>query len=108
MPASATETRMQRKLLREFVAAEPVQIAIFRPVMTKTLAGGLKKDTPIPLPPQTFRLVPFKKRLTRITRDTPDGNIINLEYVLIGEYDADVRPGDFFTYDNGMYDVISI
>jgi len=102
------ETRVQRRLLRKFVDAEPADIVLFRPTMTGTVAGGLVKGTPTPLAAQHFRLVPFKKRLTQITRDTPDGNIINLAYVLIGEWDADVKPGDYFEWENGVYDVLSI
>lgn len=103
-----TETRIHRKLTREFINAEPQRIKILRPNLVQTPAGGLTKSDPHPLEEQTFRLVPFKKRLTKMTRDTPDGNIINLEYVLIGEYDADVKPGDYFEFETGMYDVISI
>jgi hypothetical protein len=105
---NATETRVQRRLTKKYNDAEPASISLIRPTIVITAAGGKKKDTKIPLPAQQFRLVPFKKRLTAITRDTPDGNIVNLAYVLIGEHDADVKPGDYFEWDGGMYDVISI
>lgn len=102
------ETRIQRRLLRKFVDAEQASIVLFRPNLVPTAGGGLLKGEPTPLAPQLFRLVPFKKRLTQFTRDTPDGNIINLAYVLIGEHDADVKPADYFEWDDGIYDVISI
>lgn len=105
---SRTETRIQRRLLRKFLDAEPQYIGLMRPTLVRTPAGGLSKENPETLPDQLFRLVPFKKRLTSLTRDTPDGNIINLQYVLIGAHDADVKPADFFTHEGGIYDVISI
>lgn len=103
-----TEVRVQRRLTKELIKAETAEISLVRPTLTKTAGGGLKKDFDTNLPVQRFRLVPFKKRLTQMTRDTPDGNIINLAYVLIGEHDADVKPGDYFEWEGGMYDVISI
>lgn len=104
-----TETRMQRRLLKAFLDAEPADIELQRPTFVKTPAGGLKATVPAKtLSKQRFRLVPFKKRMTKITRDTPDGNIINLEYVLIGHHDADVKPGDYFEWNNQMYDVVSL
>jgi hypothetical protein len=106
--SNRTETRIQRRLLRKFVDAEPARIALSRPTISSTPGGGLKKTFDTTLAPQDFRLVPFKKRLTSLTRDTPDGNIINLAYVLIGEHDADVKPGDYFEWGDGMYDVVSI
>lgn len=106
--ANRTETRMQRRLLRKYIDAEPVDVELLRPVLVETTAGGLRKDPPVRLPPQRVRLVPFKRRLVRITRDTPDGDIINLEYVLIGPHDLDVKVGDHFHADGGKYDVISI
>lgn len=102
------ETRMQRKLLKEYIAAEPVEVELQRPIIEKTAAGGLKTTGFTRLPSQTARLVPFKRRLTAITRDTPDGNIIHLEYVLIGHYDMDVQPGDYFEAEGDRFDVISI
>lgn len=108
------ENLVQRRLLRAFLDAERVEVVILRPTLTKTAGGGLRKDTPVKIPIQVFRLVPFKKRLTAMTRDTPDGNIINLPYVLLGYPDADVRAGDYFEVGDGvsiapgMYDVISI
>ena len=109
MPASnRTETRIQRQLLKKFLDAEPVELELWRPILVRTPAGGLVKGTPDIIPAQLFRLVPFKKRLTSVTRDTPDGNIINLPYVLVGLYDADVKPADYFEHNGGVYDVISI
>lgn len=102
-----SEVLVQRRLLKAFLEAEPIRLSIQRPTITATPGGGKTKSNPRVLAPQTFRLVPFKKRLTTMTRDTPDGNIVNLPYVLIGEHDADVRPGDSFEHNGGMYDVIS-
>lgn len=102
------ETIIQRRLIKAHIRAESVQLVLMRPTFVKTDSGGLKKGEPTPIAAQTMRLIPFKRRLTVITRDTPDGNIINLAYVLLGEHDADVEVGDFFQWDGGWYDVQSI
>lgn len=103
-----SEVLAHRRVLRQFLHAEPLRIIIQRPTITTTAAGGKVKSNPQDLAPQTFRLIPFKKRLTTMTRDTPDGNIVNLPYVLLGEHDADVQPGDSFEHNGGIYDVVSI
>lgn len=76
--------------------------------MVKTGAGGMKKGPAVPQKELTCRLVPFKRRLVQITSNTPDGDIINLAYVLVAEWNADVKPGDYFKYNRGWYDVFSI
>ena len=103
-----TETRMQRKLILAHIRAEPAEVILMRPSMVKTPAGGLKKGPVTPQPKLVCRLIPFKKRLTKITRDTPDGNIINLEYVLVAEWNADIRPADYFEHEGAWYDVVSL
>lgn len=102
------EERIQRNLLKEFIASEPSQVVFNRPVIIETDAGGKKQGPPTILPAQTVRLVPFVRRLSKMTRDTPDGNIINLQYVVVGRHDLDVKMADFFVHEDGIYDVVSI
>lgn len=106
--SNPTETRMRRRLVKAFIRAEPAEIVLVRSSMNKTPAGGLKKGVGVSRPAQTCRLVPFKNRYTALTRDTPDGNIINLAYLLIAEWNADIKAGDIFKHDGAWYDVKSI
>lgn len=108
MVASSAETRMRRGLVKAFIKADASELVLIRAEMVKTPAGGLKRGVGIPQPAQTCRLVPFKNRYTALTRDTPDGNIINLAYLLIGEWNADFQVGDIFQYNEAWYDVKSI
>ncbi len=57
---------------------------------------------------QSLRRIPFKRRLTDITRNTPDGDIHSLQYVLFGAHDANVQKGDFFEYEGKRYEVDSL
>lgn len=108
MAANPTEVRIQRRLILAHIKAKPVELILFRPVIEKTPAGGLKKGAGTPQPKILGRLIPFKNKLTAFTRDTPDGNIINLAYVLVSSWDADIKPGDYFQHEMAWYDVLSI
>lgn len=103
-----TELRVKRNMFKVYLERDHIELALKRPILEQTDAGGVRRGPPIVLVPQKFRLYPFVRRMTRITRDTPDGDIINLGYVLLGLWDADVAASDYFEHDGGLYDIVSI
>lgn len=103
-----TELRLKRKIMREYILRDHIMISLKRPTIVDTPAGGKKQTAPTTLDPQMFRLYPFIRRVSQYTRDTPDGDIINIRYVLLGLYDADVKAADFFDLENGRYQVVSL
>lgn len=103
-----TELRLKRKIMREYILADHVVIALKRPTITDTPAGGKIMGTPTTVDPQMFRFYPFIRRISQYTRDTPDGDIINIRYVLVGLYTADIKAADFFDMENGRYQVVSV
>lgn len=111
-PASnPVELRVQRKITTAYIAAEPNEVVLNRPNYITTAGGGKRKDPnnpTTPLAPQKVRLVPFKKRMTIFNHDKPEGNVDNLPYVLIGEWDMDIEKSDELTWDGGRYKVHSI
>lgn len=102
------ELRIKRQLMLKYLKLDHVMLTLYRPMIETTPAGGKKRGAPQTLEPQMFRFYPFVRRMTQITRDTPDGDIINLRYVIVGLYTADVQAADYFEYDGGVYDVVSI
>lgn len=98
---------MRRQVLA-FINAQPLLLRLQRPTMTDTAAGGRIEGDPVQLPWQRFRLVPFKRRLTRQTVDTQNGDIPLTEYVLVGAHNADVQTDDFFEYQGRIWRVVGV
>lgn len=89
---------MRRRQVEAFIAADSVSISLIRKPMVDSGNGSWIEGAPVTLPPQVFRLVPFKRRLTKQEANTQDGSIPTLDYVLIAPVTADVQRGDEFTY----------
>lgn len=100
------ETKVQRRLTRAYIKAEPALITLKRPQYEDTLAGG-KRRTGLftTLDPQLCRLVPFKRRIVLMSRDTFNGDVTNLPYVLVGYWDMDVAEGDRFVFEGATWKV---
>lgn len=100
-----------RRQLLEFINADPADIVIKRRPKVKSTAGGYTLGAEVALPSQRFRLVPFKRRLTHGTTaggGAGEGRVASLPYVLVGRYDADVQPEDYFDYNGLRYEVLSL
>lgn len=102
------ELLAQRRQVLAFIKAQPLLIRLLRPAMTDTAAGGRIEGDPVELDWQRFRLVPFKRRLTRQTVDTQDGDIPLTEYVLVGAHNADVQTDDYFEYQGRTWRVVGV
>lgn len=98
MGAIETELRVNRRNTLAFIAARPTLIGLERPQRTKLPSGGYKDDTPEQVAAQTFRII----GQTTASGYTPttDGTARNVEFVLLGAHDADVRVGDRFVHDS--------
>lgn len=100
------EVRHHRRQIEAFVRAEPVLVSLRRPHEVVTDAGGRVPDDTLTLPEQTFRFVPFKRRLTREWGFSDDGEATkNVDWILVGAYDADVQTDDWFNKDDIKYQV---
>lgn len=97
-----------RKVMEEFIRVDGRQIELHRPSFEKTSTGGYVKGSFQTLPPQLFRLVPYKRRLTDLTTVKADGEIPYLPYVLICMPSVDVQRMDEFYLDNVYYRIQEI
>lgn len=100
------EIRHHRRQIEAFVRAEPAFITLKRPHEVITDAGGRVQDATSTVPQQTFRFVPFKRRLTREWGFSDDGESTkNVDWILVGAYDADIQTGDWFERNDFRYQV---
>lgn len=94
-----------RRVMAEFIRADSRQIMLMRPNIERTASGGIKKASWTMLPEQTFRLVPYKRRLTDLVKVVADGEIPHIQYALTGFWNADLQRWDEFTLDGAYYRV---
>lgn len=97
-----------RQNLKEFIKADPISIVFTRPTLSKTSSGGYLKTASVTITRQTFRLVPFKRRLSNTQSTTQMGNVGIIDYVLVGTWSANVRRDDEFDYNGDHYRVVSV
>lgn len=101
-----SEDQWHQRQIRRFVAAEPIKVILQRPTQIATAAGGRIKGQDVDVPEQTFRLTPFKRRLVLEYGLSKDGEEVqNVQWILVGEPDADVEVGDYFVRDRYRYEV---
>lgn len=104
----STMTPYLRKVMGEFIKADGRQIVLHRPAFSKTETGGYLKGSFQDLPPQLFRLIMYRRRLTDLTTPKADGEVPTLPYVLIGVYNSNIQRMDEFTLDGAYYRVQGI
>ena len=67
--------------------------------------GGWRTVEPTPtLVPQIMRLITQMEGVT-VVRSSLDGEEISPDFVLLGDYDADILADDWFELDDRIYDV---
>lgn len=97
-----------RKVMSAFIEADGRQITLQRPAFSTTETGGYAKSSFDSLPPQLFRLVMYRRRLTDLTTPKADGEIPILPYVLVGYYNSNIQRMDEFSLDGVYYRVQGI
>lgn len=97
-----------RRVMAEFIRVDGREIRLQRPTLEKTPTGGFRKAAWEVLPPQTFRLVPYKRRLTDMVKQVADGEIPILYYVLVGLWNANIERMDEFELDGAYYRVMGL
>lgn len=101
-----TQADWHRRQINAFTKSEEIRISLKRPEKQETLSGGRRSTRDRTLPEQWFRLVPFKRRLTREWGLSDGGEAVrNVDWILTGAHDADVQEGDYFVKDGLQYQV---
>lgn len=102
---AAGELEIQRKLTKAFVEADVLSLTFSRAVKTPNGAGG-QTTTRVAVAAQAFRMNPLQDATA--SRLTADGKQVSPQYMLVGEYDRDVRRGDQFTIGGRRYEVVFV
>lgn len=95
-----------RKQTKAFIDEEPRSIALQRKDITPDGEGGVQ-HTILSLPAQIFNLI-TQATSAQVARRTMDGEEVFPEFVLLGEYNADMKNGDWFLIDGIKYEVVYV
>lgn len=104
---AVSENEMMRKQTTAFIAVYPQVIALVRTAMVADGSGGVKSSGPSPLGPQTFRQI-TQPTNTGVFRRTIDGEEVSPDFVLLGEWDADVAIGDWYMKDGAKHEIVYV
>ena len=103
------ELLARRKLVLEFIKADPVRIELTRNgAPTKTAAGGRVPTPSITLPPQRARIIMNKRRYDNGVVNSEAGDIPHTDYLLLGVHTLNVEVEDSFTWMGEHYKVTGI
>lgn len=103
----ASENEVMRRQTKHFINVYPLSIALVRTVMTPDGSGGVKSLGPDPLDPQTFRQI-TQPTSPQVLRRTIDGEEVQPDFVLLGEWDADIQVGDWYMKDGAKHEVVYV
>jgi hypothetical protein len=94
------ERAVMRKQTKQFIDDNPITVTLYRPgAQHSDGAGGVTWDPGTDLAPQVMRLITKNQAGDSVSRTNVDGTTVQPDFVLLGEYDADVKNGDTFQLD---------
>jgi len=107
----AMELDQQRALTREFIASNPIYIALIPNVRVRQPSGGYALDEGVPRPQQMLRLIPRshteEPRMSTSAAATSDSGVQRrYDYTLLGEWDSTMQVGDEWETEDGQRLVI--
>lgn len=104
--SSNVETEMQRKQTKAYIAADPTTVILNRAETVPNGAGGFTHGAPSARSPQVCKFIAPSDTATE--RQMLDGQMVQVDWVLLFEYDADVKRGDWFFQDGIKYEVVTV
>jgi hypothetical protein len=91
----AVELKIHRMNTKAFIDVRPVQLELLRPTMVRAKTGGQKPGSLQLLPPQTMRIIESQYRVQN-TVTLSDGTQREADFMLLGEWDADMKQDDYW------------
>lgn len=105
---STQEKIALRRQTSAFIAADPTSIIFSRAEMVPNGAGGSRLDAPSTVSPQTVKMQAPSTSGSQGERNLLDGQVVQVDYVLVCEWDADVKRGDWFYLNGVKYEVVTV
>lgn len=106
MTIAADELAILRANTAEFIAADNKSVILNRVTRTDNGAGGYTEEE-TPVTAQIMRLIPQQGNTSPL-RETLDGEAVQPDYILLGEWDADMLRWDTFEDNGRRYQVLFV
>lgn len=106
MTIQADELTYLRLNTKAFIDADYKDIILNRVTKTDNGAGGYTEEE-TPVEPQRMRLIPQQGNMSPL-RETLDGEAVQPDYVLLGEWNSDIQRWDTFTDSGRRYQVLFV
>lgn len=100
------EIKAQRRVTRRFIDADPIDVVLNRATRTANGAGGFVKTAPSSLAAQRVRLMPQATQGRLEEKMLLDGQMVEIEYHMVGDTTLDVERGDWFFIDGIKHEVV--
>lgn len=100
------ELVIQRQLTVAFILTQPVEITLVPREKVKKPAGGFGWADQAPRPPQTMRLIEPGTIPRPVV--TVDGIQREVEFELLGEWNATIGRFDTFSHDGARWEVVEV
>lgn len=97
---------LHRRLTQSFIAANPVTLVLTPRTKEKKPAGGWAWVDGTPRDPQVLTLI--EQTVNPRPQVTADGVDREVEFVLLGEWDALMDTGDVFTHQGRDWEVVEM
>lgn len=92
----STEMRVNRRNTKRFIDADPIILTLTTRGSLRTASGAYAHERAAERPPQTFKLIMQSPAGGSIEQRTEDGTERQVDYILLGEWDAQIAVGDFW------------
>lgn len=102
----SVELEIQRQNTTEFILADPVALVLHgRKQVQKPSGGHTWEADGAPRGPYTYRLIPASDRMPEIK--TSSGRLVTPVYILLAEWDGDIRRWDMFELNGVWFEIAS-
>lgn len=109
MIANPTELRVQRRNTAAFIAVDPETIVLTPREKTRTTTGGTVWTELPPREPQVFKIIPRSQTgAVSIDNRVGGGTMQEIEFTLLGNWDAQIGPHDIFRHDGAQWEVFEV
>lgn len=98
---------INRRATKRFIDVAPVSI-VLTPVLETQTAGGKQQVEQAPRTAQVFTLLEPGDSGHRDKTTMVDGSQLTLEYLLLGEHDAEMAAEDRFVHDGRKYKIVHV
>ena len=100
--ALTEELKVNRANTRAFIASDPLTLTLQVRGSARTPSGAFAHERQSERPPQTFKLIMQSPAGGSIEQRTEDGTERQVDYILLGEWDAEIEPGDYWDDEFGQ------